>query len=89
MTDNKTLIGKIEELERQLNDLKIELKHQTRNVKKSDRLKISVEVYILNPGVNQGTSGTITKINYQTGRATVKTQKGKVSRIFRNLKIKE
>ena len=52
MTDNKTLIGKIEELYKQLNDLKIELKHQMRNVKKSDRLKVGVEVYILNPGVN-------------------------------------
>ena len=89
MTDNKALIDKIEELERQLNDLKIELKHQTRNAKKSDRLEVGIEVYILNPGTNQGTSGIITKINHQTGRATVKTQKGKVSRILRNLKAKK
>ena len=92
MTDNKALIDKIEELERQLNDLKIELKHQARNnpnPKKSDRLEVGVEVYILNPGTNQGTSGIIIKINHQTGRATVKTQKGKVSRILRNLKAKE
>jgi len=89
MTDNKALIKKIEELESQLNDLKIELKYPTRNVKKSDRLKVGVEVDILNPGANQGTSGIVTKVNYQTGRATVKTQKGKVSRIFKNLKKKE
>ena len=86
MTDNKALIKKIEELEKQLNDLKIDLK---RNVKKSDRLKVGVEVNILNPGANQGMSGVITKINYQTGRATVQTKKGKVSRIFKNLKKTE
>ena len=86
MSDNKALIKKIEELEEQLNDLKIDLK---RNVKKSDRLKVGVEVDIRNPGANQGTSGIITKINYQTGRVTVQTQKGKVSRIFKNLKKTE
>ena len=65
------------------------MKYPTRNVKKSDRRKVGVKVDILNPGVNQGTSGIVIKVNYQTGRATVETQKGKVSHIFRNLRKKE
>ena len=88
MSDNKALIKQIEDLEKQLSDLKIKLRYPTRNVKKSERRKVGTEVGILNPKLNQGTSGVVTKVNYGTGRATVDTKTGKVSRIFRNLKKK-
>ena len=37
MSDNKALTKKIEDLEKQLSELKIELKYPTRNVKKSEK----------------------------------------------------
>jgi hypothetical protein len=83
---NQRLIKKIEELERELGELKIELKYPTRNVKKSDRLKIGNKVEILNPGRHQDKKGIVIKANYSTDRATIKTENGKVSRIFRNLR---
>jgi len=61
MSDNKALIKKIEDLEKQLSELKIELKYPTRNVKKSEKLKVGTEVDILNPKINQGSSGIVTK----------------------------
>ena len=88
MSDNKALIKKIEDLEKQLSELKIELKYPTRNVKKSEKLKVGTEVDILNPKINQGSSGIVTKVNYGTERATVDTKTGKFSRIFRNLRKK-
>ena len=84
--NNQALIKKIEDLEKELENLKIELKYPTRNVKKSKRLIVGDTVDILNPGRNQDRSGVITKVNYSTGRATVETNTGKVSRIFRNLR---
>ena len=83
---NQALIKKIEELEKELKELKIELKQPPRNTKKSERLKVGEEVDILNPGRGQERKGVVCKVNYSTGRATVETSKGKVSRIFRNLK---
>ena len=56
---NQRLIKKIEELEQELGELKIELKYPTRNVKKSDRLKIGDKVTILNPGRHQDNKGII------------------------------
>ncbi len=82
---NKKVQKKIKELEAQLRDLKLELKNSIN--KKSDRLKVGQRVLILNPRQGQDSSGLfICKVNYATNRATVKTKKGKVSRIFRNLK---
>ena len=75
MIDNKALINKIEDLEKQLGKLKIELKNPTHNAEKPDKLEIGDEVDILNTGENQGTIRTITKVNRETCRATVKTQK--------------
>ena len=85
MTSRKVL-KKIEELEKQLADLKLELTKP--KTKKSNRLVVGVEVDVLNPNRGQENSGTITKINYGTERATVDTAKGKISRAFKNLKRK-
>ena len=82
MTSRKVL-KKIEELEKQLADLKIELTKS--EVQKTSRLDIGDEVSILNPGKGQEKHGKISKVNYRTGRATVTTVKGKVSRVFKNL----
>ena len=83
---SKKVLEKIEELEKQLADLKLELSKP--KTKKSDRLVVGEEVDILNPNRGQENSGTVSRVNYVTGRATVDTRNGKVSRAFKNLKRK-
>jgi len=77
---------KIEDLEKQIGDLKFKLSKP--KTKKSDRLIIGEEVDILKPNRGQENSGTVSRVNYVTGRATVDTRNGKVSRAFKNLKRK-
>ena len=81
---SRKVLEKIEALERQLADLKLELTKL--KTKKSNRLVVGGEVDVLNQNRGQENSGTISKINYVTGRATVDTKKGKISRAFKNLK---
>ena len=81
---SRKVLEKIEALERQLADLKLELTKP--KTKKSNRLVVGEEVDVLNPNRGQENRGTISKINYVTGCATVDTKKGKVSRAFKNLK---
>ena len=83
---SKKVLKKIEELEKQLADLKLELTRA--KPKKSDRLSVGEEVNVLNPGRGQESQGTISKVNSKTGRATVSTAKGKISRAFKNLERK-
>ncbi len=83
---SRNVLKKIEELEKQLADLKIELTQD--KAKKSDRLKVGDEVNVLNPGRGQESHGKISKVNYKTGRATVSTARGKISRAFKNLERK-
>jgi len=80
---SREVLKKIEELEKQLASLKLELTQS--EPKKSDRLIVGEKVNILNPGRGQESHGKISKVNYKTGRATVSTTKGKISRIFKNL----
>ena len=80
---NRKVLEKIEELETLLADLKLEL--SASKTKKSNRLNVGEEVEVLNPNRGQEKRGTISKVNYLTGRATVDTTKGKVSRAFKNL----
>lgn len=80
---SREVLKKIEELEKQLASLKLELTQP--EPKKSDRLIVGEKVNILNPGRGQESHGKISKVNYKTGRATVSTTKGKISRIFKNL----
>ena len=81
---NRNVLKKIEALERQLADLKLEVTKP--KTKKSNRLIVGENVNVLNPNRGQENSGTISKINYVTKRATVDTKKGKISRAFKNLK---
>ena len=81
---SRKVLEKIEELEKQLADLKLKLTKP--KTKKSNRLTVREEVDVLNPNRGQENSGTISKINYITGRATVDTKKGKILRAFKNLK---
>jgi hypothetical protein len=81
---SRKVLEKIEALERQLADLILEL-IKPKN-KKSNRLVVGELVDVLNPSRGQENRGTISKINYVTGRATVDTKKGKVSRALKNLK---
>jgi hypothetical protein len=83
---SKKVLEKIEELEKQLADIKLELTKP--KTKKSDRLVVREMVDILNPNKGQENSGTVSKVNILSGRATVDTKNGKVSRAFKNLKRK-
>ena len=62
---SRKVLEKIEELEKQLADLKLELSKP--KTKKSDRLVVGEEVDILNPTRGQENSGTISRVNYVTG----------------------
>ena len=91
MQNNSEIIRKIEELEKQLNKLKLELiesEGQTSPIQIGDR------VIILNPRVGQGSKGTVTRINRFTNRVTVEAKsttglKQKVVRAIQNVKKEE
>lgn len=83
---NQHLIKRIEDIEKQLKELKIEAAADEPKKKASKKLLVGQEVRVLNPKRGQGTQGPIVRINYGTRRATVQTEKGNVSRIFSNLK---
>ena len=86
MTSRRVLV-KIEELEKQLAELKLELKKT--EPRKPDKLTVGDRVNILNPSRGQVRTGIVCKVNHITGRATVETAKGKVSRALKNLEIRE
>ena len=87
MTSRRVLV-KIEELEKQLAELKLELKKT--EPRKPDKLTVGDRVNILNPSRGQVRTGIIVcKVNHITGRATVETTKGKVSRALKNLQTRE
>ena len=84
--DKKKVLEYINEIETQLKALKLEIEKPPK--KGPVKLAIGDEVTILNPGKGQDNTGTIGKINGVTGRATVNTKRGKVSRASKNLKKK-
>ena len=88
MSRNKNIIKKIEEIEKQLKELKLELTESGKKKKKTGRLEVGDTVEIVNPNKSQEKEGIVTKTNYLTSRATVKTEKGNVIRKFTNLKKK-
>ena len=87
MTSRRVLV-KIEELEKQLAELKLELK-KTAEPRKPDKLTVGDRVNILNPSRGQVRTGIVCKVNHITGRATVETTKGKVSRALKNLETRD
>ena len=86
---NQHLIKRIEDIEKQLKELKLEVAADEPKKKASNKLAVGQEVRVLNPKKGQGTKGPIVRINYGTRRATVQTEKGNVSRTLSNLKRTE
>ena len=76
--DNKDLINKIENIEKQLRELRIELGARMPTVPQRPTVKtgpyeIGEEVVILNPKAGQGTSGKLRKVNLLTRFVTIDT----------------
>ena len=69
-TKNQRIIKKIEDLEKQLRNLKLELQQEEPELE----LKVGDVVNILNPKRGQPSKGSIHKLHTRTGRATVVTQ---------------
>ena len=83
MKRTESIITKIEELEVQLQQLRIELEvlnKDTNHQEVKEDLKLGNEVVILNPKLGQERFGTVNKYNHNTGYVTIKTRKGKVIR---------
>ena len=85
MDRNAHIIQKIEDLKKQLQDLKLELKKETEPPKstKDRTIKIGDKVRILNPCAVQDRQGVVTKINSLT--KYVQTTKGTVVRTRKNI----
>jgi hypothetical protein len=84
--DNADIINKIEEIEKQLRELRIELV-QRRSVKRTGPCEIGEEVDILNPKGGQAKSGKLMKVNQITRCVTIDTansfgRKEKAARSF-------
>ena len=88
--DNTDLINKIEDIERQLRELRIELGNQTPRVQ-TGPYETGEEVVILNPKSGQGKGGSLIKVNQITRYVTIDTvnSKGKREKVVRSFaKIK-
>ena len=90
---NKTrLISQVEQIERLLKDLKLELTaldgNQAVFQTEKDRLQVGDGVTILNPRLGQPSRGTLVKVNTTTNRGTVltRTQTGREVKIVRHTK---
>ena len=88
MSKNENIIKRIEEIEKQLKELKLELTEPSEKEQKTGRIEVGDIVEIVNPNKSQEKEGTVVKTNYLTNRATVQTNKGNVVRKFTNLKRK-
>ena len=90
--DKTSLISQIEQIERQLRDLKLELtaldENQAGLQTEKDRLRVGGRVTILNPRLGQPSRGTLVKVNRTTNRGTVltRTQTGREVKIVRHTK---
>ena len=90
--DNTDIINKIEQIERQLRELRIELGRQN-PIRKTGPYEIGEEVEILNPKAGQGKGGKLIKVNQITRYVTIdstntKGKKEKVVRSFGKIKRK-
>jgi 50S ribosomal subunit-associated GTPase HflX len=68
--DNTDITNKIEEIEKQLRELRIEL-GQRRSGRRTGPFEIGEEVEILNPRGGQAKSGKLTKVNAITRFVTI------------------
>ena len=93
MTNNLEILKTIQELEKQLNKLKLELT-ENESKRKPSPIEIGDKVIILNPRVGQGSRGTVIRLNRYTNRATVEAkgtagQKQKIVRAIHNVRKEE
>ena len=71
-SDKQRLLRKIDDLEKELSNLKIELAEEVQREKRG--LKVGDKVRILNPKKGQPSRGTILKLHPNSLRATVLTR---------------
>jgi len=93
ITKNKQLLETIEDLERQLQELKLDLSSNDREPNYTDPLEVGEEVVILNPKKGQESNGVLDKIHRRTKRATIITTnerggKEKIVRLLVNIRRK-
>ena len=91
MRNNSEIIRKIEELEKQLNELKLEL---SEGESEPRPIEVGDKVRILNPRAGQGSKGTVTKVNWPANRVVVEAKntsgiKQKVVRAIQNVQREE
>ena len=94
MTKEGEVIKQIEDIERQLQALKLSIQGQDGEETKkganrsSSPIKIGDRVTIKNPSKGQKSKGTVTKVNHLTKFATIETDttKKKVVRLVKNLR---
>ena len=87
MPTKEDLLHRINEIEDQLETLKLEVQEldetgEERPSSTKSFFKIGDRVKILNPRFGQGNQGVVCKSNAETGWVTVQTTKGKVRRQF-------
>ena len=70
MRNERDIEKRIEDIEKQLSTLKLELK-EIRREKRTGPIKKGDRVNILNPNRGQGSTGIIQKVNLHTERVTV------------------
>ena len=93
--DNTDIINKIEEIERQLRELRIELGQRRSGTRRTGPFEIGEEVEILNPIGGQAKSGKLIKVNPITRFVTIDTtntltkRKEKVVRSFGKIARKQ
>ena len=93
ITKNKQLLEAIVDLERQLQELKLDLSSNDREPNYTDPLEVGEEVVILNPKKGQESNGVLDKIHQRTKRATIITTnkrggKEKIVRLLINIRRK-
>jgi hypothetical protein len=91
ITKNKQLLEAIVDLERQLQELKLDLSSNDREPNYTDPLEVGEEVVILNPKKGQESNGVLDKIHQRTKRATIITTnkrggKEKIVRLLINIR---
>ena len=78
MRNNSEIIRKIEDLQRQLDELKLELQQEEgERITSPSPIEVGDSVDILNPRAGQGTNGIVTRINRYTNRITVEARNAK------------
>ena len=92
-TKNKQLLETIVDLERQLQELKLELSSNNSEPNYTDPLEVGEEVVILNPKKGQESNGVLDKLHRRTKRATIITTnerggKEKIVRLLINIRRK-